>query len=123
PSFYPALVYGGPTYSVYMLCRSLNGHACELRVLTTDANGPNSVLAVNTKRAVEISPGLFVRYCHRIADVSISPTLLRLLAAYVWWADVIHLTAVYSFPTIPTLLACKILGKPVVWSPRGMLQR
>ena len=31
--------------------------------------------------------------------------------------------AVYSFPTIPTLLACKVLGKPLVWSPRGMLQR
>src|SRR5207244_3095843 len=30
---------------------------------------------------------------------------------------------VYSFPTIPTFLACKIWGKPLVWSPRGMLQR
>jgi glycosyltransferase involved in cell wall biosynthesis len=31
--------------------------------------------------------------------------------------------AVYSFPTIPALLASSMLGKPVVWSPRGMLQR
>ena len=39
------------------------------------------------------------------------------------WADVVHLTATYSFPTIPTLLVCRILRKPVVWSPRGALQR
>jgi len=39
------------------------------------------------------------------------------------WADVIHLTAVYSPSTIPTLAICKGLNKPVVWSPRGALQR
>jgi glycosyltransferase involved in cell wall biosynthesis len=39
------------------------------------------------------------------------------------WADVIHLTAVYSSPTIPTLFFLRMLGKPVVWSPRGALQR
>jgi len=39
------------------------------------------------------------------------------------WADVVHLSAVYSPPTIPTLLLCKLQGKPVVWSPRGALQR
>ncbi len=39
------------------------------------------------------------------------------------WADVEHLTAVYSSPTIPTLLISRILDKPIVWSPRGSLQR
>ena len=38
------------------------------------------------------------------------------------WADVVHLTAAYSFPTLPTLFVCRVLGKPVVWSPRGGLQ-
>ena len=38
-------------------------------------------------------------------------------------ADVVHLTAVYSPSTIPTLAICKMLKKPVVWSPRGALQR
>src|SRR2546426_4611047 len=123
PSFYPALVYGGPTYSVYALCRSLVGQRCQIRVLTTDANGPNAVLDVDTREDVEVSAGLRVRYCHRVADVSISPALLRVLVRYSSWADVVHLTAVYSFPTIPTLLVCKMLGKPLVWSPRGMLQR
>lgn len=123
PSFYPAVVYGGPTQSVYQLCCALARNKCEVRVLTTDANGPDAVLDVDTHRDVEITKDLWVRYCHRILDVSISPTLLRFLAARIRWADVVHLMAVYSFPTIPTLLFCKLLGKPVVWSPRGMLQR
>ena len=122
PSFYPAHVYGGPTRSVYELCGNLARKGCDVRVLTTDANGPDAVLDVDTTQAVDVD-GFRVRYCHRIKDVSISPTLLRLLSPSIRWADVVHLTAVYSFPTIPTLLACRMLSKPVVWSPRGMLQR
>jgi glycosyltransferase involved in cell wall biosynthesis len=123
PSFYPAHVYGGPVQSVYRLSCELAraGHA--VRVLTTDANGPDRVLEVATDREVEIAGGLRVRYCRRRARQSVSPALLRLLPSYVRWADVVHLTAVYSFPTLPTLLACRAMGKPVVWSPRGALQR
>jgi glycosyltransferase involved in cell wall biosynthesis len=53
----------------------------------------------------------------------VSLQLLGRLLEYIRWADVVHLTAVYSFPTLPTLLACKLLGKPLIWSPRGALQR
>jgi glycosyltransferase involved in cell wall biosynthesis len=54
---------------------------------------------------------------------SVSITLLGHLVPYLKWAEVVHLTAVYSFPIIPTLFACKALGKPLVWSPRGGLRR
>ena len=122
PSFHPAYVYGGPIRSVYELCCNLARAGCQVRVLTTDANGADAVLDVDTTHESD-HDGFCVRYCHRIKDVSISPTLLRLLPEYVRWADVVHLTAVYSFPIIPTLLICRVLNKPVVWSPRGMLQR
>jgi glycosyltransferase involved in cell wall biosynthesis len=49
--------------------------------------------------------------------------MLRHLWSIIEWANVVHLTAVYSPPTIPTLLLCRLLDKPVVWSPRGALQR
>lgn len=39
------------------------------------------------------------------------------------WADVVHLTTVYNFPTFPTLFCARFGRKPFVWSPRGMLQR
>lgn len=92
-------------------------------MLTTNANDPSAVLDVDTSREVEVANGLRVRYCRRLVRHSVSPMLLRLLPSYVRWGDIVHLTAVYSFPTIPTLLACKILRKPIVWSPRGALQR
>jgi glycosyltransferase involved in cell wall biosynthesis len=122
PSFYPALVYGGPTQSTYNLCLAEARRGCEVRVLTSNAAGPRAVLDVDTRREVPLGP-LSVRYCPRVGRESVSPVLLGLLPGYVRWAEVVHLMAVYSFPTPPTLAACNLLGKPVVWSPRGMLQR
>lgn len=92
-------------------------------MLTTNTNGPNAVLDVDTRSEVELAAGLHVRYCRRMMGEAVSPTLLRCLPGYLHWADVVHLTAVYSFPTIPALLACKVLQKPVVWSLHGALQR
>src|SRR4029453_2802554 len=123
PSFYPAYIYGGPIQSVYEMCRHLAVSKCEVRVLTTDANGPDRVLDVEKNQEVKVTERLRVRYCQRRLLHTVSYTLLKQLPVYVQWSDVVHLTAVYSFPTIPTLLACKRFDKPVVWSPRGALQR
>jgi glycosyltransferase involved in cell wall biosynthesis len=123
PAFYPAHVYGGPIESVYQLCRQLVRNGCEVRVLTTNANGSHKILDVQKGEPVEVVQDLYVHYCQRIIPHSVSPELLRRLLPYIRWADVVHLTSVYSFPTIPTLLACKILDKPLIWSPRGAFQR
>lgn len=122
PSFYPAHVYGGPTQSTFQLCRSLAKLGCEVRVLTTDADGLHQVLDVEKDRDVRVE-GFDVRYCRRRFRHSVSPTLVRLLPSYAAWADVVHLHYVYSFPTLPTLLQCRISRKPVVWSPQGGLSR
>jgi len=123
PSFYPAFNYGGPITSVYELCAGLVRQGCEVRVLTTDANGLSAVLDVARDAPVTLPPGVSVRYCPRIFRHSVSPQLARQLAPSIRWADLVHLTAVYNFPTIPTLAACRWLRKPLVWSPRGALQR
>src|SRR5256885_6371966 len=107
PAFHPAHIYGGPIESVYQLCRQLAGKGCDVRVLTTDANGPHRVLDVDTDREVELADNLYVRYCHRLIRQSVSFSFLRLLPCYVRRADLVHLTAVYSFPTIPTLIVTK----------------
>lgn len=123
PSFYPAHVYGGPIQSVYHLCRQLARDGCAIRVLTTNANGHTAVLDVDTNRELEVVEGVHVRYCSRLRPESTSVALLRALHGYVNWSDIVHLTAVYNFPTIPTLVACQLLNKPIIWSPRGALQR
>jgi glycosyltransferase involved in cell wall biosynthesis len=122
PSFYPAAQYGGPIYSGYSLCNHLAKiPALDLRVLTTDSDGPDRI---DVARAHTIREGSYqVHYSHRWLGSDFAPGMFARLAPMIRWADVVHLTAVYSPPTIPTLLLCKLFRKPVVWSVRGALQR
>jgi len=123
PSFHPAYSYGGPIRSTFELCRNAAELGCEVRVLTTDANGLHRVLDVDKNEEVELPEGFRVRYCPRRQRHSVSPTLMRLLPTYMRWADVVHLTGVYNFPTFPTIFLGRLLNKPLIWSPRGALQR
>jgi glycosyltransferase involved in cell wall biosynthesis len=125
PAFYPAAHWGGFAHSVPGLCNALaRTTGIDLKVLTTDSDGPNTRERISVKAFPEEFPaGYEVYYCRRVAGQSVSPALLQRLWSLVRWADVVHLTATYSFPTLPTLLVCKMLRKPVVWSPRGALQR
>ena len=79
PSFYPAHVYGGPIQSVYRLSCQLARRGHEVRVLTTDADGPHAALHVVTDREVEVAGALRVRYCKRLAAQSVAPRLPALL--------------------------------------------
>ena len=81
-----------------------------------------AVLDAEKDKEVPFEEGFRVRYCHRRLRHSVSAELVRLLAQYIRWADIVHLTGVYNFPTFPTLFYCRVLKKPVVSPPRGGLQ-
>ena len=123
PCFAPAWIYGGLPESAYQFARHLARAGATVRVLTTDANGWGKRLDAATMAAYEHRDGIEVRYCARVARQSVSLELLGALADQVRWADVVHLHAAYSFPTIPTLLAARMLKRPVVWTPHGAFQR
>jgi glycosyltransferase involved in cell wall biosynthesis len=67
--------------------------------------------------------GYEVAFFRKLMGVDFSATLLLSLWPQIARCDVVHVTAVYSTPTIPALLAARVLSKPVVWSPHGALQR
>ena len=123
PSYWPAFAYGGPPESAHQLSKHLARAGAEVRVLTTDANGPKLTVDVDTRREIDVEPRLTVRYCPRRLPESAAPSLLARLPAYVAWCDVVHLNAVYNFTTLPTLLAARAARRPVVWSARGALTR
>lgn len=125
PAYYPATNWGGFAHSVPGLCNALTRDSdIDLKVLTTDSDGPGTRQRISVEAFPTRFPaGYDVHYCRRLFGQSISPGLLMRLWSMVRWADVVHLTATYSFPTIPTLFVCRILRKPLVWSPRGALQR
>ncbi|WP_019956578.1 glycosyltransferase [Yoonia vestfoldensis] len=118
PSFYPATFWGGPIFSTKAICDGIAATpGFDLRVLTTDAAGP--AVADRVRR---VPLAYRVDYAHRVAGHSIAPGLLARLPAAMLWADVVHLTGTYSFPTVPVLALARAMGKPLVWSPRGALQ-
>jgi len=92
----------------------------ELRVLTTDSDGPRRIDVKSFP--VKLPANYDVYYCRRWFGPDIAPRMFWLLPRMIRWADVVHLTAVYSPPTIPTLALCRLLRKPVMWSTRGALQ-
>ncbi len=121
PAFHPAHHYGGPPESAFRLCVALGELGHEVRVLTTDANGP-ATLDVEKNAEYSIGPGVTVRYCTRQLREATAPRLLVHLPEYLRWSEVVHLNAVYNFTSLPTLALSRALDRPVVWSTRGALQ-
>lgn len=118
PSYYPAFIYGGPIRTTHELNLALARLGAEVRVLTTDANGP--VRLAESGKVVEYA-GVRVHYAPRTVGHDVSIPFLEELPSQVRWADVVHITAVYSSTTIPALAVAAWMGKPVFWSPRGAM--
>lgn len=123
PSYYPATYWGGPIFSVYGLNNALASLPnVELIVLTTDAAGPKISDRIDRQSLDEhLYPNYEVIFTRRILGASVSPGLLYRLAQLISWADIVHVTATYSFPTIPVLLLSRLFAKPLVWSLRGAI--
>lgn len=125
PSFYPAYWFGGPIYSTYGLCNALSGvPGVQLKVVTTDTAGPLDDDRLDVSAYPTISPyGYEIYYCRKNKGAELSLQMLFKMWELIRWSDIVHLTGVYSPPTIPALFFCMMLRKPVIWSPRGSLQR
>ncbi len=122
PAYYPATYWGGPIFSVYALNNALAAiPGIELKVLTTDSAGPQVLNCLNSQELGNLYSGYEVIFSRRIVGASVSLEFLKRLVPLIRWADVVHLTATYSFPTIPALIICRFLRKPLVWSPRGAI--
>lgn len=123
PSYYPATFWGGPIFSVYALNNALARLAdVSLTVLTTDTAGLRVEERLDKADLSGLYPNQDVIITRRVAGACVSIELLQKLPGLVRRADVVHLTATYSFPTIPTLVLCRIFNKPLIWSPRGAIQ-
>ncbi|HZW23953.1 MAG TPA: glycosyltransferase [Gallionella sp.] len=110
-------------FTVYALNNALSRiPGMALRTLTTDAAGPAAQQRLEPAQLEGLYRNQDIRMHRRIAGASVSLGMLGELPSLVRWADVVHLTAIYSFPTLPTLLLCRLFGKPVVWSPHGAVQ-
>lgn len=124
PAYFPAIVYGGPTFSTMALCDGLAASgAVKVSVLTTDSNGPKVSDCVKIdSNPMRFAAGYDVHYCRRIALGSFSVEFLRRLPGQMRRSDLVHLTSTQNFTTIPTLLLARMLDELIGWSPHGKLQ-
>ncbi len=116
--FHPARHYGGPVASTWSLSRQLAEAGTQVRILTTDADGDER-LPVD-KGWQDLAPNLEVRYCRRIGRGLVAPAMLPAALRELAKADLVYLSGLFVW-LLPFLApAAKLLGKPLVVSPRGM---
>ena len=123
PTFFPSTYWGGPTTAMHSLCNAIAALPdLHLEVVTTDAAGisPSETVAVSSF-PVRFDAGYDVFYCRRRFLVSVSPQLLLTAWRRMRQAEVVHLSATYSFPTLPVLAMARALSKPLVWTPHGAM--
>lgn len=121
PTYYPAVRYGGPIWSVHALCKALVQRGHDVQVLTTIVDGPG-MLDVPTGVPVDLD-GVKVRYFpSRFARrLYWSPAMNLQLPEVLREADFVHLHSIFLAPTSSAARVAESLGIPWCVSPRGAL--
>ena len=120
-AYKPAVIYGGPTMSVAMLCEELSKAGVSINVFTTTANGARE-LVVDTAVPINVD-GVPVTYFKRITKdhTHFSPALLKALWKHAKEFDAIHIHAWWNLVSVLSCAMALARKVPVIISPRGML--
>jgi len=121
PSYFPAVRYGGPIYSVHGLARALVERGHEVHVFTTNVDG-SGASDVPLNRPVGID-GVNVwystaRWPRRLCR---APKLLDNISSMFSANTIVHLHSVFLWPTWAAARSARRAKTPYVISPRGML--
>ena len=121
PSYFPAVTFGGPVKSVHLLNKSLVENNVEVDVFTTNA-GIKSEDQIKLKEWHKID-GVNVKYFpyNGYIHYNFSLSLFRELLGAVGKYDLVHITAVWNFPVLAAVIACKKNNIPYIISPRGTI--
>ena len=121
PSFYPATVYGGSIYASYYLTKEAAQKGLHIRVSTTNANGKERLDLVSNK-FIDLD-GFKIKYYHEQCIKYFSFRLLFGLWKDLRSIDILHLQAIFSYPSPIALLLAFLFNKKVLLSPRGSLSK
>jgi glycosyltransferase involved in cell wall biosynthesis len=119
--FPPARPYGGPPASVLGLCHGLQRAGVQVEVVTTTANGAQSLPP--SPPGGEIYEGVPVQYAARSFPQRFFGARVRgPLTAALARADVCHIHGIWNVPEWWAAHLARRAGVPYLISPRGMLQ-
>jgi glycosyltransferase involved in cell wall biosynthesis len=121
PSFYPAVIYGGPIFSTLHTCQELAKlNNIEVYASTTNAN-MTTRLDVKVNKWNKFEENFYVKYYNETIVNKISLTLFFNIWRDIKEADIVHVQSIFSAPTIISLIFANFFYKPILLSPRGSL--
>jgi glycosyltransferase involved in cell wall biosynthesis len=121
PSYKPAYIYGGPIRSVAALCEALVKADHEVNVFTTTANGKTE-LEVIPGRDYNVEGVKVIYFKRQTKDhTTISFGLLQRVWTTCKEFDIIHIQSWWNFPTIFSVMVCRMKSLIPIISPRGSL--
>ncbi|HIK11972.1 MAG TPA: glycosyltransferase [Oscillatoriaceae cyanobacterium M33_DOE_052] len=120
----PALgaIYGGPSKSVIELVNALGSLNINVDVVTTNANGADTL---DVPLQTWINEKFYrIQYfpCWWLNDYKISLPLTKWLFSHVSDYNLVHTNAIFSYVNLPAYWACQWHKVPYVVTPRGMLE-
>lgn len=113
--------YGGPSHTIFGMCKALVRQGQQVTLFTTNHDGPDD-LDVPLDRPVEID-GVEVRYFQVQPPRSyhFSLPLARALEKEVKRFDIVHIHSVFNWPITPASFFCRRDRVPYIVRPCGIL--
>jgi glycosyltransferase involved in cell wall biosynthesis len=125
PGYWPAFRFGGPIYSVHGLNKALVKKGIDLTVYTTNV-GLNGKVPVNQEvniDGVKINYFAFSKFFEFLGATGwqFSWPTTKALRKNLKTFDLIHLHAIWNYPTAAAAYYCRQYKKPYIIAPRGAL--
>ncbi len=120
PSFYPAVIYGGPIFSTMHTCEELVKDKSVLVNVSTTNTNMTCRLDVKINNWTMLN-GFNVKYYNETIIGKFSLSLYLNIWRDIKEVDVVHIQSIFNTPTPIALFYSILLNKPVLLSPRGSL--
>ncbi len=120
PSFYPAVIYGGPVFTSWHTAEELAKLGIEVRVSATNANMTER-LDIKPNVWHKQNNNLFVKYYNETIINHLSLSQIFLIWKDIRSSDIVHLQVLFRDLVPFVLLYAKLFSKPVLLTPHGVL--